>query len=123
MNFNEAQNTICNASLTLDGIVRNGKIEQEAKNELEGISTTLYFYGTKKAKNGPRKAVLSELKDVCLETSSSVAQIVKIFDIDGEEGELLEDVSNDLLVVSEKLGTTQKKPLEITNIKTLDEFI
>lgn len=123
MNFNEAQNTICNVSLTLDGIVRNGKIEQEAKNELEGISTTLYYYGTKKAKNGPRKAVLSELKDVCLEASSSITQVVKTFEIEGKDGELLEDVSNDLLIVSAKFEAKPKKQVAPTNIKTLDEFI
>ncbi len=122
MNFNEAQNTVCNVSLTLDNIVRNGKIEQEAKNELEGISTTLYYYGTKKA-NGPRKTVLSELKDVCLEASSSIAQVVKTFEIEGKDGELLEDVSNDLLVITKKFEPKPKKQSVPTNVKTLDEFI
>lgn len=109
----EIKSDVCYLSIRLNNIIREEKIDEGAKKELDIVATELYYLSTKsdlKTKDSSKKTYedehdriraetenlkidLKEIKSACAGASSDIDTIIQKYQIDDREAELLEDVS------------------------------
>lgn len=120
-NIIKAKNNIIDVALKISNIIQDEKIDQDAKNELELVSTELYYFGAKKDKdNISQKNEKKEIIDICDSAASDIDRIIQKYQIEDRESEILEDVSIELLSIKNSMGMEQKT-LSVKTM-TLDRF-
>lgn len=109
----EARSDMCYLSIRLNNIIKEEKIDEEAKKELDIIATELYYLSTEsdlKTKHSSKKIYedeqnkvrveidnlkleLKEIRSACEGASSDIDNVIQKYQIEDREAEILEDVS------------------------------
>lgn len=123
----QLKSDICDISIRLNTIVKNEKIEEDAKDKIEAVATQLYYLSTKKDliaeefENEEQKEVAEKgvLKNACEGASNDIDLAVQTYQIEGKEAELLEDLSAALDGIVREI---EPKPFPRGKNMTLDQF-
>ena len=146
----EIRSDVCYLSIRLNNIIREEKIDEDAKKELDIVATELYYLSTEsdvKTKKSSQKIYqdeqdeisteienlrqdLNEMKSACEGALSDIDTIIQKYQIEDREAELLEDVSaefwslkNEVMGLERTVFNDEKITCsKASKVTTIDDF-